>query len=309
MGGATSSELTAAVSNEGGFGMVAGISCSPSRVSELIRRTKQLTKKPFGVNLVFKDDVDSQLDATLEEGVAAVSFFWGDPVNQIKRVHAAGSKAMLTVSSVEEAKKAADIGVDVIVAQGVEAGGHVPGSVSTMVLIPAITNEVSGIPVIAAGGLSNGASIVAALALGASGVWMGTRFLGASEASIHSVYRRHLIAADETSTVYSQLFNKGWECPHRTLRNSTTEAWERAGRPGAGSRPGETDAVATRPDGTRIERYTSATPNVALDGEIEALSMWAGQGVYSVRETEPASRIFQRLVAESQARLRDLTLG
>ena len=307
MGGATSPELTAAVSNEGGFGMVAGISCSAGRVSELIRETKALTSKPFGVNLVFKDDVDPLLDAALEEGVSAVSFFWGDPVEQIERVHDAGSLVMLTVSCVEEAKKAVDIGVDVIVAQGSEAGGHVPGSVSTLVLVPAITNEILNVPVLAAGGLSSGASIVAAFALGASGAWVGTRFLGAREASIHSVYRDHLIDADETSKVYSQLFNKGWECPHRTLRNSTTKRWEQAGRPQPGSRPGETDVVATKPDGTNIERYTSATPNIAFEGEIEALPMWAGQGVYSVREIEPASVIFRRLVAESRARFLALT--
>jgi nitronate monooxygenase len=300
MGGATSPQLTAAVSNEGGFGMVAGISSTPSRLQQMITETKALTEKGFGVNVVFKDDVDPLVDVACKEGVDAVSFFWGDPSKYVDRVHDSGALVIHTVSSVDEAKRSIDGGTDILVAQGWEAGGHVPGSVSTMVLIPAVVDAVGEIPVLAAGGITCGRSIVAALALGASGVWMGTRFLGAREASIHSDYRERLFQAKETDTFYSQLFNKGWECSHRTLRNSTFERWDKAGRPEPGARPGESDVVALKPDGTPIERYTSATPHETFTGEIEALPMWAGQGVHAIKCVQSASDIFRELVKETQ---------
>jgi nitronate monooxygenase len=169
-----------------------------------------------------------------------------------------------------------------------------------MVLIPAVVDAVGEIPVLAAGGITSGRSIVAALALGASGVWMGTRFLGAREASIHSDYRERLFRSKETDTFYSELFNKGWECSHRTLKNSTFDRWDKAGRPEPGARPGETDVVAVRSDGSSIERYTSATPHETFTGEIEALPMWAGQGVHAVKCLQSASEIFLELVGEAQ---------
>ena len=306
MGGATSPALTSAISNEGGFGMVAGISSTSSRLRQVIVETKALTDKPFGVNVVFKDDVDPLVDVACEERVAAVSFFWGDPAQYVSRVHEAGAVVIHTVSSVEEAKRSVDGGTDIVVAQGWEAGGHVPGSVSTMVLVPAVVDAVGQIPVLAAGGICDGRSVVAALALGASGVWIGTRFLAAHEASIHPEYRKRLFQSNETDTLYSLLFNKGWECTHRTLRNSTSDRWNEAGRPAPGDRPGEADVVARKADGTPIERYTSATPHETFSGEIEALPMWAGQGVHAIKRPQSASEIFQELLTESRECLQRL---
>ncbi len=306
MGGATSPSLTAAISNEGGLGMVAGISMNAPSLRETIRAVKERTDRAFGVNVVFKDDVSPLVDVAIDEQVKAVSFFWGYPTDFIKRVQDIGAQVFHTVSSVEEARRSVDLGVDILVAQGVEAGGHVPGKVGTMVLVPAIVDAVSPVPVVAAGGITGGRSIAAAMALGASGCWIGTRFLGAEEASIHPTYREHLFQANETSTVHSQVFNKGWECPHRTLTNSTLKAWEAAGRPAPGQRPGESDPIVQRPDGSSIERYTSATPHRDFSGEIEALPMWAGQGVHAVQHLEPAANIFQQLVRETQTCLASL---
>lgn len=301
MGGVTSPGMTAAVSNAGGFGMVAGISYTPERLLKVVRATKIKTDRPFGVNLVFKDDIEPLVDVALQEGASAISFFWGEPSEYVDRVHDAGALVFHTVSSVEEAKMSIDQGTDVLVAQGWEAGGHVPGAVSTMVLIPAVVDAVGSIPVVAAGGIADGRAIVAALALGASGVWIGTRFLAAEEASIHPVYRERLFEASETDTLHSLLFHKGWECTHRTLRNSTVDAWESAGRPPSGERPGETDIVAHRPDGSPIERYTSSTPNENITGDIEALSMWAGQSVHRINRTQSTAEIFHELISEAES--------
>jgi NAD(P)H-dependent flavin oxidoreductase YrpB (nitropropane dioxygenase family) len=157
-------------------------------------------------------------------------------------------------------------------------------------------------PVVAAGGIADGAALAAVLAAGAAGAWIGTRFLAAEEAAIHPSYRERLFAADETSTFYSSLFDVGWpNAPHRVLRNATVEAWEAAGRPAPGARPGEGEAVAQGPHGGPMLRYQSATPGVGASGDIEALSLWAGQGVAQVRRVQPAADIVREIVADAEA--------
>ncbi len=186
----------------------------------MIRETHSLTNRPFGVNLVLQWDQEERLRVCLEEGVAVVSFFWGDPSPYIASVHAAGAFVMHTIASAAEAKQARDMGVDVCVAQGWEAGGHVWGQVGTFPLVPCIVDAVAPLPVLAAGGIADGRGIAAALILGAAGVWLGTRFLASAEARIHPLYREKILYAAETDTIYSCLFDDGWpNAPHRALRN------------------------------------------------------------------------------------------
>ena len=137
---------------------------------------------------------------------------------------------------------------------------------------------------------------------------MGTRFLAASEAAIHPDYRRRILAAGEADTFYGTLFDRGWpDAPHRTLRNSTVEAWEQAGRPESGSRPGETDEPASRPDGSPINRYAASTPSATMTGDVEPLPHWAGQGVGLVTREEPAADIVRTLVSEAEQVARSLS--
>ena len=202
---------------------------------------------------------------------------------------------------------AAAAGADLVVAQGWEAGGHVWGTVSTLALVPRVVDAVAPVPVVAAGGIADGRGLAAVLALGAVGAWVGTRFLAAPEAAIHPDYRRRILAAGEADTFYGTLFDRGWpEAPHRTLRNSTVEAWERAGRPASGSRPGENDEPASRPDGSPINRYASSTPTAAMTGDIEPLPHWAGQGVGLVTREESAAAIVQNLVAEAEEAIKSV---
>src|SRR5439155_5312016 len=124
-------------------------------------------------------------------------------------------------------------------------------------------------------GIADGRGLAAVLALGAAGAWVGTRFLAAAEAAIHPGYRARILAAGEADTFYGTLFDRGWpDAPHRTLRNSTVEAWEKAGRPPPGARPGEDDEPASRPDGSRINRYASSTPTAEISADIEPLPHW-----------------------------------
>jgi NAD(P)H-dependent flavin oxidoreductase YrpB (nitropropane dioxygenase family) len=224
---------------------------------------------------------------------------WGDPSEYIELVHAAGGVVMHTVGSAGEARRAVESGVDVVVAQGWEAGGHVWSKVATLPLVPAVVDAVTPVPVIAAGGIGDARGVAAVLALGAQAAWLGTRFLLAKEMPIHEDYRRPLIAVDETDPQwYANLYEVGWpDSPHRALRNSTAEAWEHAGCPPPGQRPGEGDVIAHFASGEAIVRYEPAPPMAGTIGEIEELSMWAGQSVALVRQPRSAADIVAELTS------------
>lgn len=309
IGSAATPELAGAVSNTGALGTLALSWTPPELVSERIRAVRALTSKPFAVNLALAWPQEDRLDVCLSENVPIVSTFWGDPSPYASAIASSGALHIHTVASAAEARKVAELGVDVIVAQGWEAGGHVWGQVTTMALVPRVVDAVDPIPVVAAGGISDGRGVVAALALGAAGVWLGTRFLLAEEASVHAVYREMLAAADETSTVYSKIFDIGWPgAPHRTLRNSTIDKWEKAGRPVPPYRPGEGEVVARAPSGD-IVRYSDMPALADVDGDIEALALYAGQGAGAVGQVKPAAAIISELVREASAVASSLVVG
>src|ERR1700728_4161633 len=290
-------ELAAAVSNAGGLGMLALTWSTPA--GNVVRETAALTDRPFGGNLVLSSDQHRRLDEALEAGLRIVSLFWGDATSYVEQIHDAGGVVLHTVSSAEEARRAVAAGVDVVVAQGWEAGGHVWGQVATLPLVPAVVDAVAPVPVIAAGGIGDARGVAAVLALGAQAAWLGTRFLLAEEMPIHEQYRRRLIAASETDAEwYPNLYEVGWpNSPHRALHNSTAEAWEQAGRPAPGDRPGEGEVIAHSPAGEAIVQYSPEPPLVGTTGEIEALSLWAGQSVALARQTQPAAEIVAALVS------------
>src|ERR1043165_8370369 len=189
----TSLELAAAVSNAGGLGIVSFGGYPTPQLRREIRRLRTLTKKPFGVNLLLQFPVEEHVNVCVEERVPVISFFWGDPSPYVERAHAAGLKVIDQVGSVEAAKRSADVGVDAVIAQGMEAGGHIAGQVSTMALVPRIVDAVSPVPVAAAGGIADARGLVAALALGAEGVVLGTRFLATPEAAAHPIYKQKVL--------------------------------------------------------------------------------------------------------------------
>jgi nitronate monooxygenase len=292
-------QLAAAVSNAGALGMLT-LTWSADPGAD-VRETAKLTTRPFGGNFVLTSDHRRHLDQALEAGLRIVSFLWGDPSDYVKPVHDAGGTVLLTVGSAEEARRAVASGVDVIVAQGREAGGHVWGSVGTLPLVPAVVDAVAPVPVIASGGIADARGVAAVFALGAQAAWLGTRFLLAEEMPIHEDYRRRLLAAAETDPEwFPNLYDVGWpDSPHRALSNSTSRAWEAAGCPPDDKRPGAGDVIGHFASGEEIVRYEPAPPMVGTTGDIEALSMWAGQGVALVKQRQPAADI----VAELTSRL------
>jgi NAD(P)H-dependent flavin oxidoreductase YrpB (nitropropane dioxygenase family) len=225
-----------------------------------------------GINFVLEWQQDERLELALEAGARIVSFFWGDPATLVPKAHDAGAVVLATVASAEEARRVEAAGVDVVVAQGWEAGGHVWGEVAMSVLVPAVVDAVD-VPVVAAGGIADGRGIAAALALGAEGVWLGTRFV-ASEEAPHA-YKERLVAARETDTAYTRVFSEGWPAPHRVLRNRALEA----GDPRPPSMPASAE-------------------------EVESAALYAGQSAALVHDVKPAAEIIRDLVAETRDALR-----
>jgi NAD(P)H-dependent flavin oxidoreductase YrpB (nitropropane dioxygenase family) len=300
VGSAAGPELAAAVSEAGGLGMLALTWHSPEQARHSILRTRELTMRPFGANLVLDFPVADLLTVCLGEGVPVISTFWGDPAPVNARIRQAGALHMHTVGEVTEAADAIAGGVDVIVAQGWEAGGHIRGGTTTMALVPAVVDAVAPVPVLATGGIADGRGVAAALALGAQGAMLGTRFLATVEAATHDVYRQHLTAATSADAVHTRCFDGGWpDAPHRALRNATLRRWEAAGSPAAPGRPGEGDTIAVDPAGKAHPRYEDLIPLPGMTGELADMAMYAGQSVNLIQEIVPAARVVRDLAEQT----------
>ena len=228
MGGATDARLVAAVSHGGGLGMLAASTLSPEAIEAEVALIRELTPMPFGVNLLLWSQA-GKVEAVLEQQPAVLSTAFGDPAPYVDLAHEAGALHVHMVSSVPEAIAAARAGVDVVVAQGQEGGGHI-GLQSTFTLVPQVADAVD-VPVVAAGGVGDGRGLAAALALGAEGVLMGTRFLATKEAPIPDGWKRAILDAGGHDTVRTSIpdyaFEAAWPDPIavRVIRNSFLERW------------------------------------------------------------------------------------
>jgi nitronate monooxygenase len=297
IGSATTPTLAAAVSNAGALGTLALTWRRVEEVRRVISETSALTRSPFAVNVVLAWPQEQRIARALEAGARLIWTFWGDPTPHVAQVHAAGGYLMHAVGSLDEALAATAAGVDVLVAQGVEAGGHVRGTTPWRILLGAIREKLPDLPVLVAGGIAAAADVAEALATGAAGACLGTRFLCCTEANVAPVYQERILHASSGDTVLTSLFDKGWpNAPHRVLRNSTVRLWEAVGCPGPGERPGEHDHVAIQPDGTPIERYSDVIPTRNLQGDVEALALYAGQSCERIHDVLAARDIVARLV-------------
>jgi nitronate monooxygenase len=307
IGSATNPLLASEVSNAGGLGTLALSWKNPAECRSMIQETKKLTVKPFAVNLVLDIDQEERIQICIEEKVPIVWLFWANPSPYVERLKSEGIIVCTTVASSAEAREYEAAGVDFMIAQGWEAGGHVKGTVASSVLLAAITEKVS-IPVIASGGFTDGRGLVAALALGASGISIGTGFLMSKEAAVADEYRQLISQADENSTVITDnLYNKGWEnAPHRVLRNSTVNAWETAGKPEVGKRPGEQDIIAHDATGNPIERYSDNNPIKGVTGNLEAMALYAGQSAGIAPEGLTAKETILHIMQQANQTLNKL---
>jgi nitronate monooxygenase len=294
MGRIGTPELAAAVTNAGGLGMLPG-GDARATLEPMLDEVAAATQGSFGVNflLPFLDPEAVDLAASRAR---LVEFFYGDPDSElVDRVHATGALAAWQIGSVGEARAAVEVGCDVVVAQGTEAGGHVRGRLALFPLLEQVLGTV-GVPVVAAGGISTGRTVAAALAAGADAVRVGTRFAAARESAAHPDYVEALLRAVGEDTVLTESFGLDWpDAPHRVLR-CCLEAAEAVAE----------DTFAVRDEGGRetpIERWDSAPPSANVRGRVAAMALYAGEGVAAVQRVQPAAEIVSELVDEAETLL------
>lgn len=279
-------ELAAAVSNAGGLGIIGAGHMPTDMLREQIRLAKTLTDKPFGVNLMLlTPHIDELVDMVLEEGVSAVTTGAGNPAKYMKALKERKIKVLTVVPSVALAKRMESIGADAVIGEGMEAGGHI-GELTTMVLTPQLADAVD-VPVVAAGGIADGRGIAAAFALGAEGVQAGTRFMCATECTIHPDVKQRILKARDRDTVVT-----GYSTGHpvRVLKNKLSRQVEELDR-------------ANRPE--EIEVLGTGKLALAMrEGDIEMGSLMAGQAAAMVCEIQPAAEIVNMMMAEAEDVLR-----
>lgn len=275
--------LAAAVSEAGGFGLIGAASAPPEVVREEIRKAKELTDKPFGVNIMLLNpNADEVAKIVVEEGIQAVTTGAGNPEKYMSMWKEAGVKVIPVVASVAMAKRMERYGADAVVAEGMEAGGHI-GNQTTMALIPQIVDAVN-IPVIAAGGIGDGRGIAASFMLGAEGVQMGTRFVVADESIVHENYKNRIVKAKDIDSVVT---GQSTGHPVRCLRNQMTKEYIKKEQEGV---PFE-----------ELERMTLGSLRKAvMDGDILNGTVMAGQIAGLVSKRQSCKEILQEIMGEAE---------
>ena len=276
--------LAAAVSNAGGLGIIACGSAPLSWVREQVELARTLTDKPFGVNIMLMNPEAPQLTELLAElRVPVITTGAGNPGNYIDRWKEAGAKVVPVVASSALAKRMERCGADAVIAEGCEAGGHI-GELTTMALTPAVCDAVS-IPVIAAGGVADGRGLVAAFALGAEAVQIGTRFLTAHECGIHEAYKQKVLAAKDSDTIVTGRDNGH---PVRQLKNKFSR----------GIRKMEAD---TQVSADEVEAALAGSLHRAVEGDVDNGSLMSGQVACLIGDEKSAQEIVDDLMCEALA--------
>jgi enoyl-[acyl-carrier protein] reductase II len=296
MGGVSYADLVAAVSAAGGFGTMGAAPLSLDAMTAEIARVRELTDRPFGVDLLtaMPGSMVAQVEAIIAGGARAFVGALGVPAEVIDLCHAHGVIVVNMCGTVAHAVRAVEAGCDLVVAQGTEAGGHT-GRVATMPLVPQVVDAVGDrVPVVAAGGIVDGRGLAAALMLGADGVWVGTRFIATPEAHVVHGYREAVLGAGETDTVISRAYTGK---TLRTIRNAYTDHFE--------AHPEELQSFPAQigrsiGDGAMHLGGGRETPGV--DPEIEIYA--AGQGVGAVDDVVPAGELVRRMVEDAESHLR-----
>jgi NAD(P)H-dependent flavin oxidoreductase YrpB (nitropropane dioxygenase family) len=285
-GGVGTIELAAAVCSAGGLGMISSFGLAS--LADQLAALRERGAEPYGVGFFGFDLANRAADLETAAALARViDVFWGQPDPAVvERVHAGGALAFWQVGSAAEAVAAAEAGCDVVVAQGVEAGGHVRGTTPLLELLEQVVPKLQ-VPVVAAGGITTARHVRQALDAGASGVRVGTRLLATTESSAHPDYVSALLAADDKDTELTMAFHIGWEdAPHRVLRSAITAAAEAA------------DPVAWLGEGDQrfpIGRFSAIPPTAACSGDIGAMALYAGAGVGEINEVVPVAAAIRQL--------------
>ncbi len=290
MGGVSYAELVAAVSNAGGYGVLGMAGRTPEFIRDEMRKVKSLTDKPFGVDLLAAspDSLTAAVEIIIEEGASSFVAGLGVPMPIMEKLKKAGLKVMVVCGAVKHAVKAEQAGCDAVICQGGEGGGHT-GLVGTMPLVAQAVEAVK-IPVIAAGGLYDGRGLAAALALGATGVWMGTRFIASEEAHAGELYRQAIVEAADEDTIRTRSYSGK---PMRVKKNPYVDEWE--------TRPQDIQAF---PMQAMVSHQAGAMGGIGgqtegLDPDKSCFAM--GQSAGGIHSVMPAGEIVAQLMREAEA--------
>ncbi len=293
-------ELAAAVSGAGALGAMALTWATPEVAAELVRRVRQVTTAPFQVNYaLYKPPLS--LQSALDAGAPVVTFSWGDPAPYLASVRATGAKFGIQIANAAGARRAVDLGADFLISQGVEAGGHVQSTTPLDDLLPRVLEAAAGLPVIASGGIGDGAGIARVLALGADAAMLGTRFVATQESGAHPAYKERLTQARPGETALTVCFDGDWPyAAHRVLRNGTLEEWEASGCPPVSQRPGEGETVGRTASGEPIRRYDDTAPRQGMSGDVLDMALYAGTSSAVIHDIPAAADLVARLWEECQ---------
>jgi NAD(P)H-dependent flavin oxidoreductase YrpB (nitropropane dioxygenase family) len=301
--------LAAAVCEAGGLGTVGSDINPPDVLRDLIRQTKALTKRPFGVDLIGDFVTNEHISVLIEEQVALAIFFWTLPtVEHVERLKQSGVKVWMQIGRVVEAEQAAVLGAEALIVQGAEAGGHNRAEASTMTLFPRIRARFPALPLLAAGGIIDGRTMAAALVLGADAVWCGSRFLASQEAEAHDAYKARVLSADVGDTAILSIYGPEW--PGQAMRAIVNDG----ARMALGREPEAIDDASGQIIGSTIlngqkiptPRYSAILPTRDFDGDIEQACLTAGQSAGNIDEILPAGEIVRRMTNEAKAALNRL---
>ena len=301
-GGLAGPALVAAVCEAGGFGVLGAGSAPGAVIDTWIAQTRALTSRPFGANIILPMSDGSDVEACFDARVPVLVLFWGDTQPYVKDAHRRDMFVVAQCGGPEDAVAAADAGVDAVIVQGFEAGGHVQALAPLAATLAATLKVLGPVPVIAAGGVATGADIAAVLARGAQAASLGTRFVASLEAAACAGYKARIVAAAAVDTVMTTLFDIGWpDAKHRVIRNTTYERWEAAGRPASGQRPGEKQDVGELLLGGHrllLQRYSVVPPLQSFAGDLDAMALYAGESVERITDILPAGELVARLLDE-----------
>ncbi len=297
--------LAAAVSEAGGLGVLGLGAYPPEQVRAQIHAYRRMSRHPFGVNLILPMTRGGEVEVCLDERVPLLVLFWGDVAPYTRDAAARGVRLVAQVGNAEQAVEAVEAGAVGVIVQGREAGGHVRATEPLAETLRATRAELPAIPVLAAGGIADGAGVAEALAAGADAVSIGTRFVATPEACVLSSYRDRIVESKASDTVMTTLFDQGWpDAAHRVLRNRAFTEWEAAGRPAPGGRPGEGRTIGSvdgDEDSPPLPRYSVVPPVRGYRGDLEEAALYAGESCDRIHRVEPARAVLDRLAAELRA--------
>ena len=302
--------LAAAVSNAGGLGMLGTGMAPPEGLRQMIRATRALTSRPFGVDLIGTFAEVGHIDVLIEEALPVAVFFWDLPTaDAAARLRRAGTKFWMQVGRMSEAADAVARGAEVLIVQGAEAGGHNRSEAPLAQLLPRMRRAHPNVPMIAAGGIFDGASMAAALCLGAEAVWCGTRFLASSEADAHAGYKQAVIAAGANGTEVTKVFGPEW--PGQEIRALINKAVATArGRETAALAESQGEIIGSVQLGGQtlpVPRYSAILPTPEFKADLDWACLTAGECAADIHSIEPAGEIVRRMTDEASRILEQLS--